>query len=167
MCADYLTLINHHIESYRGFQAADLYKLLYQSTLGPEHLLTEVEQARLWLQKEWEQEKAAAAEQLYEPISLDGRLARVHIRPFKAGGHDWQELWSAFYQTCLSWQTDKNSFIEIWQQALHWLREGRLPLSFQQALELDGLQSSRGYPAVRHSESYRRANRPAYRVILI
>ncbi len=166
MFADYLTLIDHHLNSYRGFQAADLYKLLYQSTLGPEHLLTDVEQARFWLQKEWVQEAANATEQLYEPISLDGQLGRLHLRPFKAAGHDWQELWTSFYQTCLTWQADKNSFITIWQQALDWIKQGCLSLSVEQAIELDSVQSSRGYPAVRHSESYRLINKPAYRVVL-
>jgi hypothetical protein len=165
MFSDYLTLIEYHLQR-TGFAAEDLYKLLFQGTLGVEHLLSNIDQSRQRLQSEWESQPAEKGEPLYVPVSPDLRLVRLNIRPFKARGADWQELWHLFCATAAQFHGEKNNFIALWQQSLQWIRQGRLPLNPQAAEVLDAVMREQGYPAAHHSAGYRAANRPAYRIVL-
>ena len=165
MFADHLTLIEYHLQR-PGFAAEDLYKLLYQGTLGVEHLLVDMDQSRQRLQHEWDAQPAERGEPLYEPVSPDLRLVRLNIRPYKAMGSSWQDLWDLFCATAAEFHGEKNNFIVLWQQSLQWIDQGRIPLDPKAAAELDAVMQPQGYPAVHHSAGYRAANRPAYRIVL-
>jgi hypothetical protein len=165
MFTDYLTLMHYHLELHPGCTPQDLYKLLFQSIHGPEHLLNDIGKAQAWLRQEWEVQPAESEELLCEPVSLDEQVVRINIRPLKALGADWRDLWAMFHSSADEFWADKNEFRETWQQVLEWIKDGRIPLQWSAALELDTALRIRGYPAAHHSESYRRANRPAYRVI--
>lgn len=164
MFPDYLDLIQYHMQRYPGFAVQDLYKLLFQAILGSEHLLTDVAAARMWLEQEWTLQPAESGEPLFEPVSLDGRLVRLNIRPFKASGADRQTMWLAFYSTS-HYSGEKEEFITMWQQSLAWIVQGSIALSAEAAYDFDEIQKRGEYPAGRHSQTYRRLHRPAYRLV--
>jgi len=165
MFSDYLALIRFQIELHPGFDVQDLYKLLYQGILGAEHLLTDIDAAKRKLAVEWESQPAELTEPFYEPISPNGKIVRINLRPFKAISADWQEVWQAFYHSAMKFTGEKGRMVETWQQALKWIQERRLPLDWEAACRLDSLLREGGYPAGHHSANYRQRNRPSYRVV--
>jgi hypothetical protein len=59
-----------------------VYKLLHQAAMGSEHAAPEEALARAWLDRELSQMGPGPAEGVVDPISPDGEVVRVHLRPF-------------------------------------------------------------------------------------
>jgi len=164
MFPNYTELIRVHLQLHSGCEIQDIYKLLFQSILGPEHLLKDPAAARERLRLEWEAQPGADDEPLLEPISLDGTIVRANLRPWKAKGVDWLELWNAFFRSAQSIQADKIAFITVWQKSLDRLQE--FPqFAEKNIMQFDEKMRIIGYPVMHHSASYQHHNRPAYRVL--
>lgn len=149
-------LKNHQIR-YPAMQAQDAYKLIHQATCGPAHAVTNSQAAREWLERELETLHDPYPEPAIDPISPNGDLVRVHLAPYLAAGGSIERLLEAFITTSREFPADHN----------------KLRAYFDAALPLfPGLESlvesliTQGYPAVHHSEAYRAAYKPAYRVAL-
>jgi hypothetical protein len=82
------TILRSHFSRYPLMQVQDLYKLLHQAALGSEHAVRNPETARNWLTRELAEMGDGPPEPLFDPISPGGEIARVHLRPFVAGGHN-------------------------------------------------------------------------------
>jgi hypothetical protein len=165
MFPDYHSLILYQLQHRPGCEIQDIYKLLFQSIRGPEHLLHNPDAARERLRIEWEQQQADSNEPSMEPISLDGRIVRANIRPLKAKGMDWLDLWEAFAKTAQTPIADKNAFIAAWQQTLIWLQDESLVCSANNILQFDENMRINDYPVMHHSPRYKQLNSPAYRVV--
>ena len=59
---------------------ADIYKLLHQAALGPGHAVRDPATASAALASEMPGLGEGPADPLVDPISPDGRLARIHLR---------------------------------------------------------------------------------------
>jgi hypothetical protein len=164
MFPNYPELIRFHLQQHGGCEIQDIYKLLLQSILGPEHLLRDPVAAKERLRLEWEAQTATDGEPLFEPISLDGQIVRANLRPLKARGLHWLDLWNAFLRSAQPSQADKAVFITVWQQSLAWLEESSL-FTEKNIMQFDEKMRIIGYPVMHHSASYLHHNRPAYRVI--
>lgn len=110
----WLQLVDAHLTRYPLMELRDVYKLLYQGMLGPGHLLAApgTFAARLWL--EYEAVPAAAAESLYESVRPDGRLLRVHLRPFKARRDDPNRLLDACLTAAKTPWSTPNELAATW-----------------------------------------------------
>jgi hypothetical protein len=151
------TLLSNHLMRYPAIQAQDVYKLIHQAACGPAHAVTNSKDAHDWLEKELKNLSDPYPEPIIDPISLDGALVRVHLAPYMAGGGDPEVLLNAFIRTSHEFFPDHDRL------------EGYL-MAVQ--LEIAGLQELaktlkiQGYPALHHSDQYRAAYKPAYRVVL-
>lgn len=159
-------LIGFHLQNHTKVRLHDVYKLLHQGVFGPRHLLRNPESARSYLQEEWDAIEAAGAEALTEPVSIDGKIIRINLRPFKAGGGKCESLWEALYNSATIIRPDKEQFRKLWQQLIDLCEQKRLPFSADEAERLKMEMSAQGYPALHHSKEYQQANKPAYRVVL-
>jgi len=160
----WLQLVDAHLTRYPLMELRDVYKLLYQGVLGPEHLIAApgVFAARLWL--EYESVRAAAAEPLYESVRPDGRLLRVNLRPFKARGGDLDRLISICQEAATEHWGTSDDLRAAWATIADVYRTGWQPrlaaeVAFSAWLDVHS------YPAVHHSAQYREAYRPAYRLV--
>jgi len=153
------SILKSHLARYPEMQIQDVYKLIHQAALGSEHAVTNPKAARAWLKQELAQMGEANAEPMIDPISADGQILRVHLRPFLAHGGDPESLLTAFVRTANEFHGDKQTLKNYWDIAT------RLEVFPSAALD-DFIQSMKGYPAVHHSAIYTRRYRPAYRVIL-
>ena len=159
-----------HTARYPEMEPDDLYKLLHQAALGSEHAVGDRGAARLWLSREIESlhpsDSETSGEPLTEPLSPDGRIVRVNLRPFLARGGDPEALLDAFVRTGEQYRGDKATLDHYCQIAIQLASERRLPFSPTELearfAELEG----QGYPAVHHTSRYNDAYRPAYRVVL-
>jgi hypothetical protein len=144
--------------------ASDIYKLLHQSVFGPGHIIQDKDSARAYLLKEMESAgPTKTGEQLYEEIG--GGMVRVNIRPFRDSKGSTESLLQAMIDTA-------NSNSGTPEEMAERINEARRVLSGANKKELaDELKSladkhaDKGYPAAHHSENYRNAYKPAYRII--
>ena len=105
---------------------------------------------------------------MFEPLSSDGRLVRVNLRPWRAAGHSPEMVLSAFVRTAGTLPPD-TARIRIELDAISACSErvsDDLRLSGPVIQSLFSDQARDGYPAIHHSEEYSQRYRPAYRVVL-
>jgi len=150
-------ILKSHLARYPEMQIQAIYKLIHQAALGSEHAVTDRHAAGVWLEREIMQLGDEDAEPAIDPISADGQIVRVHLRPFLAENGDPEALLTAFVRTANEFHGDEQTLKNYWDIAMGF---------FPPAAMDDFIQSMKGYPAMHHSEIYTQRYRPAYRVIL-
>lgn len=162
----FTSVVTNHVSRYPLMQAADLYKLAHQAALGSEHAIVSVEAARAWLKRELTTMGAGPPEPLLDPISSDGRILRVHLRPFIQSGFDPEALLLAFVRTGEAFHgshQDMQKYLNVIRDIVQSNKIGFSPSGLKEYLH----QLEAGsYPAVHHSPEFEQAYRPAYRVIV-
>lgn len=158
-------LVAHAIR-YPQWKVPDLYKLLHQGVMGSEHAVTDPGHARRWLEDELAHlAPSSIQEPLVDPISPNGAIVRVHLRPFSLTNLDPALLLEAFLQTASDYNGSTLDLEHAWLDARDLCVKELLPFSPQ---ELDTFFTpirKNGFPAVHHSETYEAFYHPAYRVV--
>ena len=145
----------------------DAYKWLFQAYRGGEHAVRDAARVSVWLDQEWERLGAAQpGEPLAQPLRPDGAIIRLNLRPYRALNGDKHRLFVAFMQSAGQFKPDQTLFQAAW----HYLRQqiGVKPIGSLTTAEWEQLDSEvapLGYPAISHSDTYRQAHQPAYRVL--
>lgn len=154
-------ILHSHLKRYPEMQIQDVYKLVHQSSLGAGHAVTNPLSARAWLERELAEMGKGPSEPMLDPISADGQLLRVHLRPYAAAGGATEMLLDAFIRTANEFWSQKESFEANWDI----VARTRL---FPAALLDDFIAPVRtdSYPSVHHTDIYKRLYKPAYRVVL-
>ena len=163
---DFAASLDRHLDTHPVVTAEDVYKFVHQSVAGPGHLVPSQAQALEYLQQEIEGlGESIASELLYEELGGEADLVRMNLRPYIKRGGDAQRLVEAMQVTAAAVALDVDEMSRRLAVAASRLAErGRIEESAALediARELAGA----GYPALRHSDAYRAAYRPAYRVI--
>jgi hypothetical protein len=154
------------VTRYPGMQPADVYKLVFQATMGSRHAGLDSAMAAEWLSREVAQLGPGPEEPVLDTISPDGRMVRVNLRPYLAAGGSRVALLAAFVRTAREFPGSRaalrRALVSVERlagaRALP-LRRGVLHAYFER-------MRARGYPAVEHSDGYRAAYHPSYRVVL-
>jgi hypothetical protein len=153
-------VLNDHLSRYPSLQVQDLYKLLHQATLGSEHAVPDRTSVERWLTRELAEMGEGIPEPLIDPISYNGEIVRIHLRPYVAEGHDVMMLLDAFIRTANNHHGDVRFLEQYWQDAI---TMSIFPVSEMNEF-FRGLKE-KAYPAVHHSAEYERLYQPAYRVV--
>lgn len=145
----------------------DAYKYLYQATHGGEHAAPSREAAKKWLDSEWmEMGDEPKGENLWQPLCPGGELGRLNLRPFKRTQGKPNLLLEAFMSSAEQFEPDTISFLQAWGMLGKRLKiESIGRLSLDDWIKFDHKMKEQSYPAVRHSDDYSKANKPAYRVL--
>ncbi|MBN1966083.1 MAG: hypothetical protein JW910_15645 [Anaerolineae bacterium] len=151
---------------YPALTVRDAYKLLYQGVRGPAHLITDADAFLARLHAEID--GLAAVEPVEEPwevIQPDGALVRVNLRPYVKAGHSVARLAQACIETAaFTWGTP-DLLRAAWGVFVALCAEGRLAFPPDEVAAFTAWLDEHGYPAAHHSEVYRAAYSPAYRVV--
>ena len=154
-------LLTEYFQTYPNLQAEDVFKLLFQSSFGCEHLVTDFNFALTYINDEW-QNVQQAPKHLVE--RLDGDYSRVHLACLTQGLAP-QTLAKLF---CMSAQREADG-LQLLQQKLlvatSLVECGTLPLDKQLFHKKLNTWRELGYPAIHHSQAFRSSYKPAYRVI--
>jgi len=158
--------------------ATDLLKQCYQAAYGAEHLLTDREAARLYLEREFESTPAGDIV-LCEYISDD--VCRVNIAAWKHRGLPVGDLFDLFSASAYPRENGRELLEGFLREAEEYIDAQEMTeitkkpdesLSFKRINEFceDGagiIEEYRrsGMPAIHHSEAYRAAEHPAYRIV--
>lgn len=153
--------LKEHFEAYPQLQAEDIFKYLFQSSFGCEHLVSNQEAAVAYIEREYETVSKKEAP-LIEP--LDGEYSRVHLSCLNDGLTP-KTLARLFCLSAKKEEDGKKSLEEKLEVAKALVKSGEVPLeadAFDKAL---ATWRALDFPAIHHSEDFRKAYKPAYRVI--
>jgi hypothetical protein len=160
-------LLAHHFRRYPRMELVDVYKLLHQAAMGPGHAIDDLKSVRDKLEAEVAQLGEGPDDPIADPISPDGKLARVHLRPYLAAGHSARFLVDAFVQTGHS-RPEAPERLEKFCACLGDLAAtGGIPFPRDEVERYVQTVARRSYPAMHHSDVYRAAYQPAYRVVAL
>jgi hypothetical protein len=150
---------------YPRWALEDLYKLAHQAAMGSEHAVTDEARAREWLVREFADLGSGPDEPLLDPISADGLIVRVHLRPFVRLTLDPELLLAVFVRTAREFRGSTERIEESFSEAARLAREGLLAFGVADVRSLAARMKAAGFPAVRHSAVFRAEYHPAYRVV--
>jgi hypothetical protein len=156
-----LANLQDHFERYPCMQVDDLYKLIYQATLGAEHAVASPKSARRWLEIELAEMGEAPPEPIVDLISVDGTMTRIHLRSYLKAGGSIEVLLDAFIRTANNFRGEVDLIKKEWDRAS---QTCFIPASVMDAF-IEKMKEQ-NYPAVHHSERYKSLYKPAYRVVL-
>ncbi len=151
-----------HFGAYPRMTAQDGVKLVYQAAFGPGHLLADREKARAFLHRELEQTPARAGAML-EPIG--GGYARLHLAQAKAAGLEEEVLFQRFLSASRGPAPGMAAFEEHLRLLEELAARGLTPFSARELADYLTQYRAAGCPMVSHSDTYRQAYHPAYRVV--
>ncbi len=161
----YQRILAEHTARYPLLEIQDLYKLIFQGVMGSKHAVGDPAQARKWLDTEVASLEDGPVEPLIDPISKNGEIVRIHLRPYIAKDGDLSALNAAFLRTANEHKGTYEELEAFWFSAEHMAADGELLFQRQALRTFFEKMRGLGFPAVHHSEGYTRAYRPAYRVI--
>ena len=146
----------------------DVYKSCFQDYMGAEHLVADTASARGYLEREL---STTCVEDLlpwlYEPCGTGGRYVRVSLRAVHQGLITADELLNAFIASANSPQRPSvDQWAEQWHVIANKIDGMRLDLKqFEQDKELIDSVLNQGQYALSHSQEYREAYNPHYRIV--
>jgi hypothetical protein len=158
-------ILTNHFARTPAMQAQDVYKLLFQAALGSEHAVDDEKSVRVWLARELIEMGTDPDDPLLDPISPDGQILRVHLRPYLRSGKDLEILLQAFIRTGSEWRASTETLKAYGGQAAHLLQAGTGSIRPEDFEAYFADMEKQGFPAVHHSVEYTRLYRPAYRVV--
>ena len=151
-----------HAKRYPLMQPTDAVKLIYQNEFGGGHLIRDEEACLNYLRQEYASVEKDSSVPLYEDIG--NGIVRVNLAAVKE--EDLEQLGQDFIASAAKHKGTLDSFLNKLEVLQTLTTEGGF------AFDLDALNTylseyeAAGYPAVSHSEQYRQAYKPSYRVIL-
>ena len=165
---DIVGFVNRQMESYPQSRLLDIYKSCFQDYMGAEHLVSDKDRVKAYLDEEL---NTTTLDELmpwyYEPCGIDGNYVRVSIRAVKEGIMT-EDLWlDAFIRSA---NNPLRPTIEAWRDRWHEIigTIDEMHLNQPNYLEdkqfIDSVLSKDKY-AISHSPEYREAYHPHYRIV--
>ena len=158
-------IIQSQLSRYPLSQIEDLYKLTHQAALGSEHAVEDRKAARAWMFRELEEMVNISTDPLFDEISPDGQIVRIHLKPFIDSGGEPEILLEAFIQTANEFMGSIEKLIQNWRSIERLADSSEINFQAEELRRYFSLMDSAGYPAVHHSLQYQNAYHPHYRVI--
>lgn len=166
MIQDVKPLILEHLNRRPMARAQDIYKLLFQGVFGVAHIVSDrawdilVEEAgRINLQDH-------AKDPLIESVSPDDSMVRVNLRQYINSGGYLETLYRVMRKSA-EHKGDEQVFLDYWSQYKNMVAEGLVSGAQVEIDELDKLIRHEGVKPRHHTEPYRQAYYPAYRVVVM
>lgn len=151
-----------HARRYPLMQPQDAVKLLYQSQFGGGHMILNEAACLEFLYREY-----AATPQTDHPLREDigNGMVRIHLSALDAHHYPPQQLGLDFIRSAASVQGSMDTFLQSLALLKALAHSGDMPFSAEALAAYLAGYAAAGYPAVSHSEIYRNAYHPAYRVM--
>ena len=154
-------LLKEHFQRYPVLQPQDVLKFLHQSTFGCCHLIASPTAAAAYIR----QEMAECADSSVTIEDLDGDFFRVHLSYAKKLGVFADTLAKLLALSAQEPCGGEESLEIQLTIALSMAKNGELPFSYEELQQEIAAWRNAGFPARHHSEAFRNAYAPAYRVI--
>ncbi len=153
-----------HLEMRPGTRVQDVYKLLFQGVFGVGHIMGEDAYQRLLEEAGRVDLLDHQGEPLLEPVSVDGEVVRVNLRPYLRQGGSLDDLYEAMKGSSAV-KGDPEEFMSLWGLFKELAEEEKLGMDQKTIDEYDEELRTRGPEPRHHSAGYREAYYPAYRIV--
>lgn len=161
---DFDFYLKKQLELHPSIQMQDVVKMCYQAAFGVEHMLSDIEKARQNFYREYEETPADSSIPLYEPISE--KFCRVNLAAWKSRQFAPEELFELFVASAQhntpGTRTDLNNYAKAAEKLMV---KGLTNFSRDEWKEYYVAYKNNGMHPVHHSDAYRIAEQPAYRLI--
>ena len=157
-------ILTDHASRYPMMEPTDAVKLIYQNEFGGGHLIRDVDCCLAYLLREYQSVQQNPDAPLMEDIG--NGLIRVCLNALDAHGYTPEALGADFIRSAGQHRGTLESFLQKLEILKQLTAEGIFAFSPE---TLDMYLSSykeAGYSMVSHSEAYRKAYGPAYRIVL-
>ena len=165
---DIVGFVNRQMERYPQSRLLDIYKSCFQDYMGAEHLVSDKDRVKAYLDEEL---NTTTLDELmpwyYEPCGIDGNYVRVSIRAVKEGIMTEDLLLDAFIRSA---NNPRRPTIDAWRDRWHEIigtideMHLNLPNYLEDKQFIDSVLSKDKY-AISHSPEYREAYHPHYRIV--
>ena len=152
-----------HAKRYPLMQPRDAVKLIYQNEFGGGHLIRDEESCLSFLLAEYEKVKKDPHMPRYE--ALGNGIVRMHLAAAKP--EELEQLGKAFIRSAAEHSGDTDQFLQKLDALRKVTAEGVFAFDTEALERYLADYRAAGFPPVSHSETYRQAYKPAYRVILL
>lgn len=152
-----------HAARYPMMQPQDAVKLLYQNEFGGGHLIRDEEKCLEYLKNEYRSLSSAPGIPILEDIG--NKFFRVNLAALDAHGISLTTLGHAFIRSSAMHHGNMEAFLKKLRSLQELTAEGGLPFSLTGLNAYLADYEKAGYPPVSHSDVYRSAYSPAYRVV--
>ncbi len=161
-----LGLLHQQLKWYPRIQVRDVYKLIYQGAMGPEHMVATQQEFARRLETEFGSLHPARRERLLEAVRADQSLFRLNLRPYKARKHSVDGLVPVLLQTSRQTHGSMEALVGNWDIFVTLCERGEAgSIDYEEVRSLSRWLEHEGYPAVHHSQVYQQVYQPAYRLI--
>ena len=160
--------VHRQLHTYPQSRLLDLYKSCFQDYMGAEHLVSDRQRVKAYLDEEL---STTTLDDLmpwnYEPCGIDSNYYRVSIRTIKENVISEEMLLDAFIRSA---NTPNRPSVEEWSNRWHVIIDAidqmqlGLPNYQQDKAFIDSILSAGKY-AISHSPEYREAYHPHYRIV--
>jgi hypothetical protein len=159
--------VKHQLQRYPQMRLLDLYKSCFQDFMGAEHLVSDREGVKHYLDTELEQTSVGELPAwYYEPCCVNGQYVRVSIRTVKEGLLTEEQLLDAFVRSANGKRPSVRKWKRQWRKMVATIDKMNLALPHydEDKTFIDSLLSVGKY-AISHSPEYRKAYHPHYRIV--
>ena len=150
------------LKRHPSIEHQDVIKLCYQAAFGAEHILSNAEAARGYLESEFASIEPSD-EPLFEWISAD--VCRVNLGAWKKKDLPLDELFKAFLGSATINKNGKEAFFSYLDGAKRVMMDCVPDFSVEDWNAFLSSYLENGICAVHHSEKYRECEKPSYRII--
>ena len=160
--------VNRQMQIYPKSRLLDIYKSCFQDYMGAEHLVSDKQMVKAYLDEEL---NTTNLDDLmpwyYEPCGIDSSYYRVSIRAIKEGIITEDQLLDAFIRSANSeTRPSVESWSDRWHMIIGTIDQMKLDLpDFQEDKQFIDSVLSAGKYAISHSPDYREAYHPHYRIV--
>ena len=150
-----------HYKAYPEMQLCDIFKFIHQSSFGCEHSVSSYESASERIKEEY---KNVCPQNMPLVEKLDGNYCRVHLSVLN-GGMDAETLARLFFMSAKKEKAGESALKEKLSCLRCLIDEKLLPFGKEEFERESCRWESENFAALHHSERFRTAYKPAYRVI--
>lgn len=154
-------LLLRQCQTYPDLQIQDIFKFLYQSSFGCEHLVSSCEKVTQYIREEYNRVRT-----LNHPATepLDGDYSRVSLSHLDQGMAP-ETLGKIFFLSAKKEADGEKLLREKIDVVKEMAREKSFSFTSEEFEKEAAIWEANGFPAVRHSDVFRSKYSPSYRVI--
>ena len=151
-----------HARKYPLMEPTDAVKLIYQNEFGGGHLIRDEAACLSYLRREYEAVEKDGNAQPFEPIG--NGIIRVNLAALEE--EKLEQLGMAFIRSAAEHKGSMESFLGKLTVLKKLAGEGIFSFGTEELEAYLADYQKAGYPPVSHSQTYRDAYKPAYRVVM-
>ena len=159
--------VNRQLEVYPKSRLLDIYKSCFQDYMGAEHLVTDRQLVKAYLDEELQANSIDDLMPWYdEPCGIEGNYVRISIRTVLEGFITKEMLLDAFIRSANGKRPSVESWKNRWKTIVDTVDKMNLHLPHypEDRAFIDSILAVGKY-AISHSPDYRKAYRPHYRIV--